>query len=163
MSDIFGDPGGEGKLGPFSGHAYGDFYGGEPNKTAWLTAEIDEEIVVPQTRLDFDLGKFAGKGLASQTNYQTALQANSLAGYLQAVENQKDNPSKVAPVQPMPILSQPAFNPPTLLLPSSLATPPPDPSQQRQRLKISMIRPGRFLHWRIPAAMTKASNSHEFS
>jgi hypothetical protein len=92
---FFGQSGIGSRLGPFSGHIYGDFYGGEPNKTAWLTATLDKEIVVPQAGFDFDLQSTAVSDLGDQATYQNALRAESLAGYLQEVENQKANPSKV--------------------------------------------------------------------
>jgi hypothetical protein len=89
----FGNPGGGAKFGPFDGHIYGDFYGGEPNKTGWLTAEIEKQIIVPQAGFNFDL-KAAGSKL-DKSNYQQALQATSLAKYLQALENQKPKPAAV--------------------------------------------------------------------
>ena len=92
---FFGQSGIGSRLGPFSGHIYGDFYGGEPNKTAWLTATLDKEIVVPKAEFDFDLQSTAVSDLGDQAAYQNALGAESLAGYLQEVENQKANPSKV--------------------------------------------------------------------
>lgn len=92
---FFGNPGGGGSLGPFNGNIYGDFYGAEPNKTAWLTAKIDGEIIVPQTRFDFNLSDAAQAGIVGQSAYQQALGATSLAQYLRAVENQKPNPATV--------------------------------------------------------------------
>jgi hypothetical protein len=89
----FGNPGGGAKFGPFDGHIYGDFYGGEPNKTGWLTAEIGGKIIVPQASFNFDL-KAAGSKL-DKANYQQALQSASLALYLQALENQKPKPAVV--------------------------------------------------------------------
>jgi hypothetical protein len=90
---FFGKPGGGAKFGPFDGHMYGDFYGSEPNKTGWLTAEISKKIIVPQAGFDFDL-KAAGSKL-NKTNYQQALESTSLAQYLQALENQKPKPASV--------------------------------------------------------------------
>jgi hypothetical protein len=92
---FFGQSGIGSRLGPFSGHIYGDFYGGEPNKTAWLTASMDREVVVPRAGFDFDLHSTAVSDLGDQAAYQNALRAESLAGYLQEVENQKANPSRV--------------------------------------------------------------------
>jgi hypothetical protein len=89
---FFGKPGGGSSFGPFNGSIYGDFYGGEPNKTGWLTAEIDRDIIVPHADFDFDL-KAAGAKLAGP--YPQILQAKSLAEYLQALENQKPKPAKV--------------------------------------------------------------------
>jgi hypothetical protein len=89
---FFGNPGGGGSLGPFDGSIYGDFYGGEPNKTGWLTAEIGKKIIVPQAPFHFDLSA-AGAKLAS--GYKQPLQASSLAGYLQALENQKTTPATI--------------------------------------------------------------------
>jgi hypothetical protein len=80
-------------LGSFDGGIYGDFYGGEPNKTGWLTAEIAESIVVPQASFDFDLTA-AGAKLA-KANYQQPLQATSLAKYLQSLEARKAKPATV--------------------------------------------------------------------
>jgi hypothetical protein len=80
-------------LGPFDGSIYGDFYGGEPNKTGWLTAEISRSIVVPQAGIDFDL--IAAGAKLAKTNYQQALQATSLANYLQSLETQKSKPASV--------------------------------------------------------------------
>jgi hypothetical protein len=90
---FFGKPGGGAKFGTFDGHIYGDFYGGEPNKTGWLTAEIGGKIIVPKAGFDFDL-KAAGSKL-DKSNYQEALQAASLAQYLQALENRKTKPASV--------------------------------------------------------------------
>jgi len=89
---FFGHSAGNSRFGPFDGSIYGDFFGGEPNKTAWLTAEISGQIIVP--RADLNLGASAGK-LADQPVYQKALQAKSLAQYLQVLENQKANPAAV--------------------------------------------------------------------
>jgi hypothetical protein len=80
-------------LGPFDGSIYGDFYGGEPNKTGWLTAEIAKSIVVPQAGYDFDL--IAAGAKLAKSNYQQALQATSLAKYLQSLETQKSKPAAV--------------------------------------------------------------------
>jgi hypothetical protein len=89
---FFGKPGGGTTFGPFNGHIYGDFYGGEPDKTGWLTAEIEKQIIVPQAGFDFDLSA-AGAKLAGQ--YPKTLQAKSLADYLRALESQKQNPATV--------------------------------------------------------------------
>jgi hypothetical protein len=97
-SYFFGNPRSGNALGPFGGHIYGDFYGGEPNKTGWLTAEISKGIVVPRANLEFDLKEAAPAALANQPAYREALQAISLAKYLQAVENQKSTPSTVGEV-----------------------------------------------------------------
>jgi len=94
-SYFWGSPGGNGRMGPFNGSIYGDFYGVEPNKTAWMTAEISGPIVVPQADFSFDLRTAAGAPLAGQASYEQALQATSLAKYLAALENQKTNPSPV--------------------------------------------------------------------
>jgi hypothetical protein len=90
---FFGKKTGEAKFGHFDGHVYGDFYGSEPNKTGWLTAEIGKSIVVPQAPFDFDLAA-AGSKLAPQY-YKEPLQAKSLAEYLRALERQKPSPAKV--------------------------------------------------------------------
>jgi hypothetical protein len=90
---FFGNHGANSSLGPFSGSIYGDFYGGEPNKTGWLTAEIAKSIIVPQAAINFDL-KAAGAKLA-KPNYETALQAESLAIYLRSLEAQKSKPAMV--------------------------------------------------------------------
>jgi hypothetical protein len=82
------------KFGSFDGSVYGDFYGSEPNKTGWLTAEIGKTIVVPEALFDFSLTD-AGAKLAAQPGYQQPLQATSLAGYLQALEKQKTNPARI--------------------------------------------------------------------
>jgi hypothetical protein len=55
-----GNPVKSATLGSFSGSIYGDFFGGEPNKTAWLTAEIEKPIVVPDALFDFNLMRKAG-------------------------------------------------------------------------------------------------------
>jgi len=90
---FFGNHGAGVSLGSFNGSMYGDFYGSEPNKTAWLTAEIAGTIVVPQAGFDFDLAAAGAK--LSKDNYQKALQATSLAKYLQALESQKTKPATV--------------------------------------------------------------------
>jgi hypothetical protein len=89
---FFGNHAGN-SLGPFSGSIYGDFFGGEANKTGWLTAEIAKSIVVPQAGIDFDLAAAGSK--ISQSNYQQALHATSLAKYLQSLEAQKSKPANV--------------------------------------------------------------------
>jgi hypothetical protein len=89
---FFGNPAGGGKFGTFDGHVYGDFYGSEPNKTGWLTAEIGKKIVVPEASFDFDLVA-AGAKLASQ--YKQPLQAATLAQYLRELEKQKKTPATV--------------------------------------------------------------------
>ena len=94
-SYFWGSPGGTGRMGPFSGSIYGDFYGVEPNKTAWMTAEISGPIIVPRADFNFDLKASAGAPLAGQAAYQKALQVDSLAKYLAAVENQKTRPASV--------------------------------------------------------------------
>jgi hypothetical protein len=90
---FFGNHGAGSPLGSFDGSIYGDFYGGEPNKTGWLTAEVSKSIVVPNAAINFDLNA-AGAKLA-KANYQTALQATSLAKYLQSLESQKSKPATV--------------------------------------------------------------------
>lgn len=90
---FFGNHGAGSSLNFFGGSMYGDFYGGEPNKTGWLTAEITKSIIVPQAGFDFDLAA-AGAKLA-KSNYQQALQATSLAKYMQALETQKSKPATV--------------------------------------------------------------------
>ena len=89
---FFGKPGSANKFGPFDGNIYGDFYGGEPNKTGWLTAEIGKRIIVPRAVIDFDL-RAAGAKLAGQ--YPKTLQAKTLADYLRDLESQKQNPAAV--------------------------------------------------------------------
>jgi len=91
---FFGIPVTGGKFGPFDGSIYGDFYGGEPNKTGWLTAEIGKQIIVPEAHFDFNLSA-AGAKLADQPAYRQALQSASLAEYLAALEKQKPNPATV--------------------------------------------------------------------
>jgi hypothetical protein len=88
---FFGNHGTGSSLNFFGGSIYGDFYGGEPNKTGWLTAEIAKSIVVPQAVFDFDLNA-AGAKLA-KSNYEQALHATSLAKYLQSLEAQKSKPA----------------------------------------------------------------------
>jgi hypothetical protein len=90
---FFGKKTGEAKFGHFDGNVYGDFYGSEPNKTGWLTAEIGKLIIVPEASFDFDLAA-AGSKLDPQ-NYRRPLQAKSLAGYLQALEKEKSAPATV--------------------------------------------------------------------
>jgi hypothetical protein len=90
---FFGKPGGA-KFGTFDGHIYGDFYGGAPNKTGWLTAEIGKQVVVPSTKIDFDLAA-AGARLSGRAEYHQPLKATSLADYLRGVENQKPRPAAV--------------------------------------------------------------------
>jgi hypothetical protein len=90
---FFGNHGSSNSLGPFSGSIYGDFFGGEANKTGWLTAEIAKSIVVPETGIDFDLAAAGAK--ITQPNYKQALHAASLAKYLQSLEVQKANPATV--------------------------------------------------------------------
>jgi hypothetical protein len=91
-SYYFGNHGNTSKFGAFDGSVYGDFYGGEPNKTGWLTAEIGKAIIVPQAVLP-DL-KTAGAKLSGE-QYRQPLQAASLAKYLQALESQKPKPAAV--------------------------------------------------------------------
>lgn len=91
---FFGNPDSGNKVGPFNGHIYGDFIA-EPGKTGWLTAEMHKEIIVPQADIDFDLGDAAGSTLDDQSSYQEALQADSLAKYIQALENLKTKPAAV--------------------------------------------------------------------
>ncbi len=91
---FFGNSGGSSTLGPFGGSIYGDFYGGEPNKTGWLTAEIGKQIIVPKARFDFSLSAVGAK-LSDQAAYRQPLQATSLAEYLKALEKQKPNPATV--------------------------------------------------------------------
>jgi hypothetical protein len=94
-SYFWGSPGGKAPMGPFNGSIYGDFFGVEPNKTAWMTAEISGPIIVPRADFRFDLRSSAGAPLAGQPSYQQALQASSLAAYLKAVESQKTKPSPI--------------------------------------------------------------------
>lgn len=91
-SYFFGKPVGGSRFGSFDGSIYGDFYGGEPNKTGWLTAEISGKVVVPKAGFDFDLSA-AGAKLADA--YRRPLQAKSLAEYLRALEVQKANPAAI--------------------------------------------------------------------
>ena len=91
---FFGNPEGGNKVGPFNGHIYGDFTA-EPGKTGWLTAEFHNDIIVPQANLDFNLKDAAGTALSDQASYRDALQATSLAKYLQALESQKTDPAPV--------------------------------------------------------------------
>jgi hypothetical protein len=91
-SYFFGKPGGGSKFGPFDGSIYGDFYGGEPNKTGWLTAEMGKNVIVPKARLDPDLSA-AGAKLSDA--YRKPLQAKTLAEYLRALEAQKPNPAAI--------------------------------------------------------------------
>ncbi len=60
-SYFFGKPGGGSRFGSFDGSIYGDFYGGEPNKTGWLTAEMGKKVVVPKAGFDFDLSAAGAK------------------------------------------------------------------------------------------------------
>jgi hypothetical protein len=89
---FFGKSWGGSRLGPFDGSIYGDFYGGEPNKTGWFTAEMGKIVVVPKAPFDFDLGA-AGTKLSSA--YRKPLQARTLAEYLSALEAQKKNPATI--------------------------------------------------------------------
>lgn len=91
-SYFFGKPGGGSKFGSFDGSIYGDFYGGEPNKTGWLTAEIGRKVVVPKASFDFDLSA-AGAKLSDA--YRKPLHAKTLAEYLRALEAQKPNPATI--------------------------------------------------------------------
>jgi hypothetical protein len=91
---FFGNTAAGGALSPFDGSIYGDFYGGEPNKTGWLTSEIQKSIIVPNARFDFNLSAVGAK-LAAQPGYRQPLQATSLAAYLQELEKQKSNPASV--------------------------------------------------------------------
>jgi hypothetical protein len=115
-SYFFGNPRSGNALGPFGGNIYGDFFGGEPNKTGWLTAEISKGIVVPRANLEFNLLEAAPAALANQPAYREALQASSLAKYLQAVEDQKATPSTVVEASrvfigaPSPATIQARFN-----------------------------------------------------
>jgi hypothetical protein len=90
---FFGNPSAGSSLGSFNGSIYGDFYGGEPNKTGWLTAEVARSIVVPQAGIDFDLAAAGAK--LDKSNYQQALHATSLAQYLQSLEAKKSKPATV--------------------------------------------------------------------
>ena len=92
---FFGKASGGSTLGSFNGNIYGDFYGGEPKKTGWLTAEIAGNIIVPKAGFSSSLSAAAGAELAGLPAYQLALRANTLAKYLQALEDQKPKPSKV--------------------------------------------------------------------
>ncbi len=89
---FFGNKAGGGKFGSFEGHIYGDFFGGEPNKTGWITAEMSKSIIVPQADFNLDLAA-AGSKLPGQ--YKEALQSKSLAQYLRALEKQKQAPAPV--------------------------------------------------------------------
>ena len=91
-SYFFGKPGGGSRFGPFDGSIYGDFYGSEPNKTGWLTAEIGGRVVVPKAGFDFDLSA-AGAKLSDA--YRKPLQAKTLAEYLRALEAQKSTPATI--------------------------------------------------------------------
>ena len=91
-SYFFGKPGGGSQFGSFDGSIYGDFYGGEPNKTGWLTAEIGKKVVVPKAGFDFDLSA-AGAKLSDA--YRKPLQAKTLGDYLRALEAQKPNPATI--------------------------------------------------------------------
>jgi hypothetical protein len=90
---FFGTKTGDAKFGHFDGHVYGDFYGSEPNKTGWLTAEIAKQIIVPKAVFNFDLPA-AGAKLARQF-YKEPLQTKTLAEYLRALEKQKAAPATV--------------------------------------------------------------------
>jgi hypothetical protein len=90
---FFGKKTGAAKFGHFDGHVYGDFYGSEPGKTAWLTAAIGKSVIVPQAPIDFDLAA-AGSKLAPEY-YKEPLQAKSLADYLRALEKQKPAPATI--------------------------------------------------------------------
>lgn len=90
---FFGRHGSGSTLGTFDGSMYGDF-GGEPDKTAWLTARIARQIIVPRAEISFDL-KAAAKKLAGQPDFRQALEAKSLAEYLRALESRKPNPAAV--------------------------------------------------------------------
>jgi hypothetical protein len=91
-SYFFGKPGGGSRFGSFDGSIYGDFYGGEPNKTGWLTAEVGKKVVVPRAGFDFDLSA-AGAKLSDA--YRQPLQAKTLGDYLRALEAQKPNPAMI--------------------------------------------------------------------
>ena len=91
-SYFFGKPGGGSRFGPFDGSIYGDFYGSEPDKTGWLTAEMGNLVIVPKAGLDFDLSA-AGAKLSEA--YRKPLQAKTLAEYLRALEAQKPNPATI--------------------------------------------------------------------
>jgi hypothetical protein len=89
---FFGNRAGGGKFGTFDGHVYGDFYGSEPDKTGWLTAEIGSKIIVPEAGFDFDL---ASAGAKLSNLYKIPLQAKTLAQYLKDLEKQKKAPATV--------------------------------------------------------------------
>ncbi len=92
---FFGNPGSENKVGPYNGSIYGDFIAG-PGQTGWQTSEIHKEIIVPRAEFGFSLKSAAAEaGLEEQKSYQEALKADSLSKYLQALENEKPNPSTV--------------------------------------------------------------------
>lgn len=91
-SYFFGKQVGGSRFGSFDGSIYGDFYGSEPNKTGWLTAEISGKVVVPTARFDFDLSA-AGAKLAD--GYRRPLEAKTLAEYLRALEAQKAKPATI--------------------------------------------------------------------
>jgi hypothetical protein len=91
-SYFFGKPGDGSRFGSFDGNIYGDFYGGEPNKTGWLTAEMGKKVVVPRAGFDFDLSA-AGAKLSEA--YRKPLQAKTLAEYLRALEAQKPDPATI--------------------------------------------------------------------
>jgi hypothetical protein len=89
---FFGKPVSGAKFGPFDGNVYGDFYGGEPDKTGWLSAEIGKTIVVPEAAIDLDLPAAVAQ-LAP--GYRQPLRSASLAQYLRALESQKQRPAAV--------------------------------------------------------------------
>jgi hypothetical protein len=89
---FFGNKAAGGKFGTFEGHIYGDFLGGEPNKTGWITAEISKNVIVPKAEFDFDIAS-AGSKLPGE--YKQALQSRTLAQYLRELEKQKQNPAAV--------------------------------------------------------------------
>jgi len=91
---FFGDPGSGNKVGPFDGNIYGDFPA-EPGKTGWLTAQFHDRIVVPEAPIHFNLKNSAGDGLKDRDPYRAALRAESLAGYIRALENSKESPATV--------------------------------------------------------------------
>ena len=93
-SYFFANPASKNKVGIFNGHIYGDFIA-DASKTGWLTAEFKKEIIVPDAPVDFNLEEAAGNTLTDKSSYHEALKANSLGGYLRALEAKKNNPAPV--------------------------------------------------------------------
>ena len=91
---FFANPAGKNKVGIFNGHIYGDFIA-EPGKTSWLTANFQNEIIVPEAPITFNLEEAAGNTLPDKSLYKEALEADSLARYLRALESKKNKPAPV--------------------------------------------------------------------